>query len=787
MIHWKNFLRLPWRRSAATSLGQAFRTGQDLDGPLTERLVEPYRQSAWVRGAIDKIAGPISAVSVEWYPLANGLTRTRRSRFLRRSPGQDQEEIKLPQMDAFFSEPMRGLGYSDFVEASVGWLKLAGETFWLLPDDALIPFPQQRQTAPQVILSRPDRMRHVTESGQVVGWEFTDHGGRKWSLLPEQVIHLRSWNPYNPHRGLGAYEAAALAADADYLSGKFAKNIAANNGDTGPFIVAKGGIPTDEQREQILTDLRAKRAAQLRGQFRPVFLSGDFTIEDPQIRTIDAAQLAGRIENRHEIFVALGVPPSMADVKAAYSIGSASDFFQLILNTCIPTGEKLADGYSKLARILTGLSVECEFDWDDHPVMMEVRKERLASVDVLWNKGMPLSEISDYLSLCLPRFPGDDVGYLPFGVAPAEASASPAPSPTVAPDLAEPDQDPVSMAIKALHNRKSMYRVRCPDCCLPFDWMDNAIAGSRQAVCPHCQKPCSEDVLDPAVREAVVHDSDCCSCSLESLDTRGRDPKEVAQWKSIIARRLSTIRAYRSKFSRVLMAARREVLGKLEAVGTHSTASPSSRGVASDFLFSLSDFSADFLQSMRAVAIAAVTQAGDQLYKELGKSDPWKNPPQKTIEFLGVRENKLSGVPQEVFERIKSQLEEGFNAGESISKIADRVRSEFNSIDERRGKVIAQTETSAAFGFGRHEAIKSAGITHKKWLTSGNDNVRKAHRQMNLRVVIPIEEPFIVTNPKTGEEDAIMHPGDADGAPWNVINCHCVELPATQAEADAAP
>jgi hypothetical protein len=235
------------------------------------------------------------------------------------------------------------------------------------------------------------------------------------------------------------------------------------------------------------------------------------------------------------------------------------------------------------------------------------------------------------------------------------------------------------------------------------------------------------------------------------------------------------------------MAARREVLAKLDSFALqtgerHPESYAVSRGIASDFLFSLADFSADFSQAMRVVGLDAISTAGSQLWKEAGKTDPWKNPPQATLEFLVDRENKLSGVPQAVFERIKDQLAEGFENGESISKISTRIRSEFNAIDSDRGRVIAQTETGAAYGFGRHEAIKAAGFTHKKWLTSGNDNVRKAHRVMNLRVVIPIGEPFIVTNPKTGEQDAIMHPGDSDGAPWNVINCHCTELPATANE-----
>ena len=53
----------------------------------------------------------------------------------------------------------------------------------------------------------------------------------------------------------------------------------ANNGDLGGIVVAKSGVPTDEQREQIIMDLRAKRAAQIRGEMRYAFLTGDIEVE----------------------------------------------------------------------------------------------------------------------------------------------------------------------------------------------------------------------------------------------------------------------------------------------------------------------------------------------------------------------------------------------------------------------------------------------------------------------------------------------------------------------------
>jgi hypothetical protein len=68
--------------------------------------------------------------------------------------------------------------------------------------------------------------------------------------------------------------------------------------------------------------------------------------------------------------------------------------------------------------------VEVLLDWDDHPVMQEVRKERYASVDTFWNKGVPMETIDEMLGLEMPDYEGKEIGWLPINVVPAEQAAA---------------------------------------------------------------------------------------------------------------------------------------------------------------------------------------------------------------------------------------------------------------------------------------------------------------------------------------------------------------------------
>jgi hypothetical protein len=137
---------------------------------------------------------------------------------------------------------------------------------------------------------------------------------------------------------------------------------------------------------------------------------------------------------------------------------------------------------------------------------------------------------------------------------------------------------------------------------------------------------------------------------------------------------------------------------------------------------------------------------------------------------VAQRENLLKNVPGDVFDSIRDEIQAGFDAGESKAKIAARVRAQFNEISVGRSKTIAQTETSAAYGYGNNRAQRDAGIQWRKWLSSGLDNVRESHQAADGQVV-RIDEPFRVG------DALLMYPGETDLAhPEETINCHCVAI-----------
>lgn len=125
-------------------------------------------------------------------------------------------------------------------------------------------------------------------------------------------------------------------------------------------------------------------------------------------------------------------------------------------------------------------------------------------------------------------------------------------------------------------------------------------------------------------------------------------------------------------------------------------------------------------------------------------------------------------------EKLAAEVSEGVQAGESMPKIAARIRAAadgvYKNMSEARAMTIARTETMSSVNAGQFEVYKGEGATKKEWLATQDDRTRDAHIEANGQVV-GIDEAFVVD----GEE--LMYPGAPTGSAGNLCNCRCTVLP----------
>jgi len=107
----------------------------------------------------------------------------------------------------------------------------------------------------------------------------------------------------------------------------------------------------------------------------------------------------------------------------------------------------------------------------------------------------------------------------------------------------------------------------------------------------------------------------------------------------------------------------------------------------------------------------------------------------------------------------------------TIAKIASRHHDKMLLV---RGETVARTEVLASVNAGRREAflqgLEKTGYTEadveRVWDSAGDNKVRDSHRHMDGQTVQGLSQPY---------SNGLMHPGDPNGPPKEIIQCRCIE------------
>lgn len=133
----------------------------------------------------------------------------------------------------------------------------------------------------------------------------------------------------------------------------------------------------------------------------------------------------------------------------------------------------------------------------------------------------------------------------------------------------------------------------------------------------------------------------------------------------------------------------------------------------------------------------------------------------------------MRGLSKDISAALGRTLTEGVNRGESIDKLAGRVRDVFDGVGESRARQIARTETHGAAEGAGHDAagaLHRAGTSlEKTWLATHDARTRPDHLDADGQTV-PYDQPF-----KVGGH-ALEYPGDPSGPVEQIVNCRCSTL-----------
>jgi hypothetical protein len=145
------------------------------------------------------------------------------------------------------------------------------------------------------------------------------------------------------------------------------------------------------------------------------------------------------------------------------------------------------------------------------------------------------------------------------------------------------------------------------------------------------------------------------------------------------------------------------------------------------------------------------------------------------VASLAQTENLLVRIPDEVYNLVFAEITDAVNGGESMGQVAERVDRVLTYTDSERwpnrSRVIAQTETTRAYGAGTLAAgMEMSRVTgrllRKRWDTRDDSRVRSPHREVDGEVR-DLSMPFYV------DGFPMQFPGDPIAPADLVCGCRC--------------
>lgn len=181
------------------------------------------------------------------------------------------------------------------------------------------------------------------------------------------------------------------------------------------------------------------------------------------------------------------------------------------------------------------------------------------------------------------------------------------------------------------------------------------------------------------------------------------------------------------------------------------------------------------LKGITASNMSGIVEVGGKdAYNTLGIDGVFDVSNPEVVKFIDKKSIKLSGAVQKTtVEKIRKTLSEGFENGDSISQLSDRVR-ESSAFSRERSELIARTESAKSYTGGEIQGWKQSGqVKSTKWLLSPDPCPECEALAAEVNEV-PLGENFV---DKGGTLNGITYDYEPVNSPPLHPNCRCDLIP----------
>ncbi len=278
----------------------SFSQTMGLDDPFerepSETVSDPYRSHSWVNICINIL-----------------IRNVGRAPFVISRSGED---LSSGAIFSLFRDVNPHMNRCDLWKETAAWWFLEGEAFWYFGDDYTAGIPSE------IYVLSPRKMRAYISGGSVHRWFYaTDMG--EIPILPDEIIHFRSWNPWNPHRGVTPLISLSSEIEQDINGNRSVSRLLKNHS------VPEGILKTDQVLREEEADRLERRWEASYGskhKTRSIAVLGKGTSFQP-LSVTPAALKSFDLKrwNLYTLLACYGIPPRVANIQDQHSSLSGSD------------------------------------------------------------------------------------------------------------------------------------------------------------------------------------------------------------------------------------------------------------------------------------------------------------------------------------------------------------------------------------------------------------------------------------------------------------------------------
>lgn len=595
--------------------------------------------------------------------------------------------------------------------------KLMGNAYWYLEKFG-------KSEVQEIWPLIPDKVRPVASKEKLIDHYLYYVGGRPTRLEYNEVIHFKTMNPSSLIYGQGDLSAAKTTVITDIFAQVWNKSFFGNA--ARPDAVLETDSALDEDvRKRVMQSWKDMHSGPTKHGKTAVLEQGlKYSRVSESTKDMDFVNL--RKDMRTEILAAFGVPPSVVGVLEYANYSNMEQQFKAFwTNTLLPEMRDIEETLTIRARQITfDFKTVFQADLSKVAALQPDMKMLSETTQIFVNSGVPINQVIDALDLPFQHVEGGDV---------PRASAG-APVDTTVVKQITPDPTPSTVEKKKIVSavREAEWKV--------FDSFFRQHEGKFKSAMRGFFAGQKRRVIASLGTHSVLFTNELKRFSEIQLQDFG-DHKDIQE---MLTKSIEDSVRVIFNFDNEKDAMRKPT-GRLI------------KGTYFDF---------------------AVRQAG-KLGLDFNLNDP------VALAWIKAKESKLvqevtqftlESLTDDVTDAVQEAIAAGFDAGETIASITDRIDAVYEFAVEGRSERIARTEVVSASNAGNMDALTKAGVSNKEWLSSRDEKVRETHDTLD-GATVGIGEDFISSN---GAH--LSFPGDPSGPAEEIINCRCVVVGGKQNE-----